>query len=66
MLHPSRLQILDGGYIHYLLGLPCVAVVGHVLYLTIIETKDRSLEELEEIFNGPDKARMSMQKRRLF
>ena len=33
-----------------------------VMYLTVVETKGRSIEEIEEIFNDPHPVKRSLQK----
>jgi hypothetical protein len=33
-----------------------------VMYLTVVETRGRSIEEIEEIFNDPHPVKMSLQK----
>jgi hypothetical protein len=36
-----------------------------VMYLTVVETRGRSIEEIEEIFNDPHPVKRSMQKHEL-
>jgi hypothetical protein len=35
------------------------------MYLTVVETRGRSIEEIEEIFNDPHPVKRSMQKHEL-
>jgi hypothetical protein len=60
---PVSMQKL--GWKTYIIFTIWCAIQGIIIFITIPETKNRTLEELDEIFNSPSPVKTSLQKKKL-